>query len=65
MGKFYRKRTVNKGDMIVDIGLRNGEVNFRIIPPTAAPLSLTWDQVNDLADALDEAIDRQEDDPLL
>lgn len=62
--KFYRRRTHSSGEMLVDTGLRGGEVAFRIERPSAQPFTLSFDEAADLVAALIEALDHEEDEPL-
>ncbi len=67
--KFYSKRTHEAGVMRVQTGFRkrqgqDPELQFRFPVPGGTPISLTYDQAEDLADALDQALAAQEDDPL-
>ncbi len=62
--KFYSKRTHDSGVMRVQTGVRNGRVQMRFPVPGGQPVSLDLDVAEDLADALDQALAAQEDDPL-
>lgn len=63
--KFHSKRTHTKGVASVDTGFRKGELRFRLHPADSTPFTLTYDEMYDLADALDAAITEQEKEPLL
>ncbi len=65
--KFWPKREYVKGESTVQAGFRDGEIVFRVQPKQSniQVANFTYDELLDLADALDAALDEQERDPLL
>jgi hypothetical protein len=62
--KFHERRTHEAGNQRVDTGFRRSELTFRIHRDSDRPFALTLDEAYDLANALDAALDAQEEDPL-
>lgn len=63
--KFKVSQTVTVDDVNVEIGRRSNRLTFRITTGSGALFLVSEDTANAMADALDEAIDLVESDPLL
>lgn len=63
--KFHSKKAVVSGGAQVETGFKSNQVKFRFRSPGGMPVTLTYAEAYDLADALDQALAEQETSPLV